>query len=124
MLSSSLHNDLARMSADFHKRREELAEAVKEMRAVTASVTTDRMLKVTVDARGRLTEVVLRGNRWRELSPKELGATFLDAVTKAQDKAMASVTSVVAPVVPEGVDLAALIGGAPVADGVEGRGDV
>lgn len=101
-----MHNDLAKAVENLREYREKLAESVSEMQAVTASATTkDRMLKVSVDARGRLTEVVFRGNRWRELSPKELGAKVMDVVTRAQEKARTSAISVATGVAPEGLDI-------------------
>ncbi len=113
---SSMHNDLARMFGDLNKQREEIVAAMAEMRSVTATaMTKDRMLKVTVDGRGQLTELVLRGDRWREMSQKELGAKIVEVVTRAQGKATASVTDVVAGVAPEGLDIRKLMkdGGNP-----------
>ncbi|GAB3451607.1 YbaB/EbfC family nucleoid-associated protein [Actinophytocola sediminis] len=113
---SSMHNDLAQIFGDLQKQRADLTEAMARMQSVTGTATTrDRMLKATVDGRGRLTELVLRGDRWRELSAKELSAKIVDVVTRAQDKATSGITDVVAGMAPEGLDVRKLMeqGGDP-----------
>lgn len=103
---SSMHNDLAGMLTNLQQQRERLAEASKSMREVTANATTkDRMVKATVDARGRLTDLTFSGNRWRDLAPRELATKVLDVITRAQDKAEKAVIELAAPVTPGGIDL-------------------
>lgn len=110
----SMHNDIAAMLTNLREQRERMAEAAKEMRAVTASATTkDRMIKATVDSRGRLTELAFSGNRWRDLAPKEFAAKVVDVITRAQDKSMKAVTGLAAGVAPEGIDIAQILENGP-----------
>jgi DNA-binding protein YbaB len=103
---SSMHNDLAGMLANLRQQRESLAEASKAMREVTANATTkDRMIKATVDARGRLTGLTFSGNRWRDLAPRELATKVLEVITRAQEKAEKAVLELAGPVTPAGIDL-------------------
>jgi len=114
-----MHNDIAGMLAKLHEQRERLADAATRMQAVTASATTkDRMIKITVDGRGRITELTLSGNRWRDLAPNELAAKIVDVVTRAQNKAAKAVSGLAASVAPEGLDIKQLIENGPDFDAI------
>lgn len=111
---SSMHNDIAEMLKNLQEQRERLTEAAREMREVTANATTkDRMIKATVDSRGRLTELTFTGNRWRDLAPKEFASKVVDVITRAQDKANKTVTGLAAGVAPEGIDLQQILENGP-----------
>lgn len=109
---SSFHDDIGELLANLREQRGKLVDSMQEMRAVTASATTkDRMMRATVDSRGRLTELVLRGNRWRELAPTEFAARLVEVVSQAQENAVDGVVELAAEVTPEGMDFRALMAG-------------
>ncbi|MEU6267773.1 YbaB/EbfC family nucleoid-associated protein [Saccharopolyspora shandongensis] len=106
--------EVSKLLAELNEQREKISGAVEEVQAVRESATTkNKMIKATVDGQGRLTEVVLRGDRWRDLSPKELGAAIVEAVTGAQEKAHKNVTELAAAMAPEGMNIPELFSGKP-----------
>lgn len=108
-MHQSFHEDISRIIEEMTKKREALVGTAEEMKSLSETVTSkNRMIKVSVDARGRLTELKLAGNRWRELSAKELGALLVEAVTKAQDAVYDKAIGLMSTVAPEGLDVVAL----------------
>ncbi|MER5389473.1 YbaB/EbfC family nucleoid-associated protein [Saccharopolyspora sp. NPDC002686] len=103
---SSMHNDMTEALQELRAKQDQFSTAFAELDEVTASATTkDRAIKATVDGRGRLTEVVFNGQRWRDMAPKELGAKIVEVVSDAQRQAASAVDEVMSGLTPAGVDL-------------------
>ena len=103
---SSLHNEMTEALTSLRADQEKIAAALGKLGEVTASATTkDRTIKATVDGQGRLVELDLKGQKWREMAPKELGAKIVEVVTEAQQQASGATVELMAGLTPTGVDL-------------------
>ncbi len=103
---SSFENQMTEAMRELRDKQGEIASALGKLNEATATATSnDRMLKATVDAQGRLTELVFNGKRWREMAPKELGAKIVEVVADAQRKAALTTSELMAGLVPSGFDL-------------------
>ncbi|MER6992723.1 YbaB/EbfC family nucleoid-associated protein [Saccharopolyspora hirsuta] len=103
---SSMHNDMTEALQELRAKQDELTTAFGKLDEVTASATTkDRAIRATVDGRGKLTDLELTGQRWRDMAPKELGAKIVEVVGDAQRQAAAAVDEVMGGLAPDGVDL-------------------
>jgi hypothetical protein len=103
---SSLHNEMTEALASLRADQEKIAAALGKLGEVTASATTrDRTIRATVDGQGRLVELDLKGQKWREMAPKELGAKIVEVVTEAQQQASGATVELMAGLTPTGVDL-------------------
>lgn len=103
---SSLHNEMNEALTSLRADQERIAAALGKLNDVTASATTkDRTVKATVDGQGRLVELAIQGQKWREMAPKELCAKIVEVVTEAQLQASAASVGLMAGLVPAGVDL-------------------
>lgn len=103
---SPLHNEMAGVMQDLRAKQEQIAAAYGKLEEVTASASTkDRNVTATVDGRGRLTDLSFRGQRWRELAPKELCAKIIEVVADAQEQVAVETGELMAGLVPDGVDL-------------------
>lgn len=108
-MSVSDDEGLSKLFAELNEQREKISGTVAEMNEIRESETAkNKMVKATVDGQGRLTELVVRGDRWRDLSQKELGATIVEAVTGAQDKARKAVTEAASAISPAGMNMSEL----------------
>ncbi|MGO2660338.1 YbaB/EbfC family nucleoid-associated protein [Mycetocola reblochoni] len=97
--------DIEQMMAELRGSHGELERAAAEMEAVTATSTSkDRVFSATVDGHGRLGELRITGQAWRELSAKELGARIVAVVTQAQADAAERTASLLAGLAPAGTD--------------------
>lgn len=103
---SPLHNEMATVMQDLRAKQEQITEAYGRLQEVTASASAkDRTITATVDGQGRLTDLSFRGQRWRELAPKELCAKIVEVVADAQGQASVSTGELMAGLVPAGLDL-------------------
>lgn len=103
---SSLHNEMTEALTSLRAEQEKIAAALGKLGEVTASATTkDRTIKATVDGQGRLVELALKGQKWREMAPKELGVKIVEVVTEAQRQASGATAELMAGLTPTGVDL-------------------
>ena len=103
---SSLHNEMTEALTSLRAEQEKIAAALGKLGEVTASATTkDRTIKATVDGQGRLVELDFKGQKWRDLAPKELGAKIVEVVTEAQQQASGATVELMAGLTPPGVDL-------------------
>jgi hypothetical protein len=97
------------MEAALSKLRAETArirEAGEQMNAVTGSSTTkDRMVTATVDNQGRLTDLKLRGTRYRQMAPSELATRIVETVREAQEIAARESAGMLAGLLPAGLGI-------------------
>ncbi|OLF17637.1 YbaB/EbfC family nucleoid-associated protein [Actinophytocola xanthii] len=118
-MSAPLHNEMAAAMEQLRERQKELTAAVGRAQEVSESATSrDRMVKATVNGQGQLTELELKGRRWRDLAPKELSAKIVEAVGEAQRAAAAATHEVMTGLLPPGLDLERLRTSGPDLDGM------
>ena len=106
---------LERMMAEMNEAHASIAEVEARLADISATVKSkDRVINVTVDSQGLISELKLTGQSWREMSAKELTAKIIETVTQAQNEVRESSAALLAELSPEGMDPAT---GLP--DGVE-----
>ncbi|MGH3380328.1 MAG: YbaB/EbfC family nucleoid-associated protein [Actinoallomurus sp.] len=99
-------NDLDAALAGLRAEQTRIRAASDQMNAVTGSSTSkDRMISATVDSRGRLVDLKLKGTRYRQLAPAELTARIAETVREAQDSAARTSAETLAGLLPPGLGL-------------------
>jgi YbaB/EbfC DNA-binding family len=94
-------NDLDAALAGLRAEQTRIRAASDQMNAVTGSATSkDRMISATVDSRGRLVDLKLKGTRYRQLAPAELTARIAETVREAQDSAARTSAATLAGLIP------------------------
>jgi len=88
-------------------------EKIREFDATVASRKTvmkskNQMVSATVDSRGKLVELSLKGNRHRSMAPAELASLIVETVAKAQDAALKESLTAAAKLVPDAMRFARL----------------
>lgn len=111
-MSTPMHDQLDAMMATLREDREKFDQAIVRAEEITETATSkNRMVRATVDARGRLTALELKGRRWRELAPTELCTRIVETVRDAQDAAAARSAELMTGLLPSGLD--AMLNGSP-----------
>jgi len=100
------------LMAEFDKARTELASMQKNAESVShKSRSKNRMLSVTVDGRGEITELKFHNQNWRTMAPGELGKVIVQTIKEAKDGAQQEVWAAMGSVLPAGVEAAELATG-------------
>jgi hypothetical protein len=106
------NNQMEAMMAALREDREKFDQAVGRVDEITETVTSkDRMVRASVDARGRLTALELKGRRWRDLAPPELCTKIVETVHRAQEATVARSAELMTGLLPPGLD--AVLRGSP-----------
>lgn len=101
-----LHNELSEALNGLREQQGQIEDAVGKLDEVTATAASkDRTVAATVNGQGKLTELEIKGTRWREMAPKEFAAKVVEAVAAAQEQAAAESTALMAGLLPDGMDL-------------------
>lgn len=113
---SEFEREISELLAQYRKQRDEAAETRQRINAVTATVTSPRRaVKVTVSARGEVTEIDFPTSAFRRMTPKELGDLLESAIAEARAKALEEVDT---------MNFGRLPGGISASEMIMGRGDV
>lgn len=89
---SGYEQEIEQLLADYRKEREEADENRRRINAVTGTATSRRReVKVTVSARGEVTEVDFPTSAFRRMTPKELGELILTTIAEARAQALEQV---------------------------------
>jgi DNA-binding protein YbaB len=92
--------------ADLRAEHTRIQEVTDRMKSVTGSASSkDRMVTATVDGQGRLVDLTLAGNRYRQLAPGELASRIVATIRSAQDDAVRTTTGLLNEVLPPGLGL-------------------
>jgi DNA-binding protein YbaB len=92
--------------ANLKAQQARIGEASERMTKVTGSATSkDRMVTATVDSKGRLVDLKLKGTRYRQLAPAELTARIVETVREAQEQAASEAASTFAGLLPPGLGI-------------------
>ena len=102
-MSAPMDDQLEAALADLRAQREK----INGFRATTAdrkisATSQNRMVSVTVDSQGKLVDLALKGNRYRQLPPAELSALIVQTVREAQDTASKETMAAALALLPEG----------------------
>jgi hypothetical protein len=111
-MSAPMRERLEAAFADLRAQRDKIVEfdaAMKTRRTVVTSK--NRMVSATVDCRGKLVELSLKGNRYRSMAPAELAALVVETVATAQDKALKEALAAAAELMPRAAKFAGLADG-------------
>ncbi|MET8767345.1 YbaB/EbfC family nucleoid-associated protein [Streptomyces sp. NPDC004658] len=89
---SGYEQEIERLLAEYNKEREEAEENRRRINALTATATSRRReVKVTVSARGEVTEVDFPTGAFRRMTPKELGELIRSTISEARAQALQQV---------------------------------
>jgi DNA-binding protein YbaB len=98
--------DMQNAIAELRAEQARIRDAGKQMMSVTGTSTSrDKMVTATVDSRGRLVDLKLKGTRYRQLAPAELTARVVETVRAAQEDAARESASRLAGLLPAGLGL-------------------
>ena len=100
-MTTPMHNRLEAALTELREQQEKIRHfntAQKEQR--TTILSKNRMVSVTVDSGGRLTELVFKGNRYRNLAPAELASVVKDTISRAQVAAEEAVRGAASGLLP------------------------
>jgi DNA-binding protein YbaB len=103
-MTNPLASQLEEMLNEYQKARTSMQEVQERMRTATVTVKSDnKMVSVSVDARGELTDLTFHTRAYRTMAPAELSKVLLATVTKARAAVMDQLREVMAPVMPKGM---------------------
>lgn len=90
------------LMARFERMRSGLGDLQQQLKAVTATVTSeDGLVKATVGPRGQVIRVEFDPRIYRRPNSKELSITVTETIRKAAEQAMARVEELCRPFVPD-----------------------
>lgn len=90
------------LMARFERMRSGLGDLQQQLKAVTATVTSeDGLVKATVGPRGQVIRVELDPRIYRRPNSKELSTTVTETIRTASEKAMSQVEELCRPFVPD-----------------------
>ncbi|WP_213453722.1 YbaB/EbfC family nucleoid-associated protein [Rhizomonospora bruguierae] len=97
---------------EYQRQRNRLTELQQKMREISASATSPRReVTVTVGQNGVITDIRFPTGAYKRLTPADLTGVIMETYAEAKEQAMEQATAILAPIVPEGVDAAALVRG-------------
>ena len=100
-MTAPIHNRLEAALTELRESQEKIRQfntAQKEQR--TTILSKNRMVSVTVDSGGRLTDLMFKGNRYRNLAPAELASVVKETITRAQVAAEQAVREAASGLLP------------------------
>ena len=108
-MSAPLQERMEAALADLRAQQEKIREFDAAMVGRRTVITSkNRMVSATVDSRGKLVELALKGNRYRSMAPAELGALIVETVGRAQDTALKESLTAAAELIPHAQEFAGL----------------
>jgi DNA-binding protein YbaB len=94
------------LMAEFESTRSNLAKAQESMQAASGTARSkSRMLSVTVDGHGEVTELKFHNQSWRTMAPGELSKVILQTIKDARQAAQKEMLASVSKLMPAGLDL-------------------
>ncbi|WP_127500457.1 YbaB/EbfC family nucleoid-associated protein [Actinoplanes solisilvae] len=103
---------IERLFADYQRQREGLAEMQRRMSEISASATSPRReITVTVGQNGVLKSIDFSNGAYRRMTPADLSAVVMATFAEAKEAAFDQAAKILAPMLPDGVDAAAMVRG-------------
>lgn len=104
--------EIEQLLAEYRTRREEADTDRRRINAATGTATAPRrVVKVTVSARGEVTDIEFPTGAFRRMTPKELAEILKTTIAEARTAALAEVDGMVFGHVPLGLSPSALLSG-------------
>lgn len=111
-VNAALRARLDELLGDYDRLRRNLADAQSRMRLMTGTAaSSDGTVKVTVDFRGRVTDLQLDPRAYRRYSPSQLAAEIRRLIDQAASHVTDEMAGVMRPFLPAGVSYASLMSG-------------
>ena len=102
-MTNPLAAQFEEMLAEYQKARTSMEEVQERMRSASATVKSDnKMISVSVDAQGEITDLVFHTKAYRTMAPAELAKVLLAAIAKARAAVMEQLRDATAPFLPAG----------------------
>ena len=102
-MTNPLAAQFEEMLAEYQKARTSMEEVQERMRSANATVKSDnKMISVSVDAQGEITDLVFHTKAYRTMAPAELAKVLLAAIAKARAAVMEQLRDATAPFLPAG----------------------
>ena len=103
---------LERMFEQYRQQREGLGALTEKMAAVSATATSPRReVEVTVGRNGVVTGVKFPTTAYRRMTPRELAETIMATMNEAKAEAQEQSAAILAPMMPPGMDVKAVLSG-------------
>ena len=98
--------------AEYEKARSEVAQIQETLEKASGQARSkSRMLSVTVDGRGDVTELKFHTQAWRSMAPGELSKVIVQTIKDARAAAQREMWSAISPMMPDGLDLSEAVSG-------------
>jgi DNA-binding protein YbaB len=105
-MSTPLSQQLETALADLRVQQTRIKAASEQLSKATGTATSkDRAIEATVDSRGKLTALSLKGTGYRKLAPAELAARIVETVRSAQDAVSSQAAEMLTGLMPAGLGL-------------------
>jgi DNA-binding protein YbaB len=112
-MDSQLEQRLQQALDAYRSKRDSFLTAQQQLQATSStSKSRDRLVSVTVDARGLMTSLKFHDSGYRKLEPAELAKLIMDTLSKAQETARATAREAIASLLPDGVSPDQIVSGA------------
>ncbi|NMO56932.1 YbaB/EbfC family nucleoid-associated protein [Actinoplanes sp. TBRC 11911] len=103
---------IERLFEEYQRQRDNLSDMQRRMSEISASATSPRReVTVTVGQNGVLTDIQFANGAYRRMTPADLTAVVLATFNEAKEAAFEEATRILAPMLPDGVDAAAMVRG-------------
>lgn len=113
----NVNEHLESLLGEYQRQRDSLAEMQRKMRALSATATSPRReVSVTVGQNGVLTDIRFPTGAHKRLTPADLTAVIMATHLEAKESVMEQAASLLAPMLPTGVDAHSLVRGNAGAD--------
>lgn len=95
----------------YEKQRADLIDTQKRIREISVTVTAPkRTVSVTV-SHGEITDISFPNGAYRSMAPAELASVLMKTIASARRKAINEAAAILQPHMPEGLSVAAMMGG-------------
>jgi DNA-binding protein YbaB len=108
----SFDDHIEDLFAEYEQQRSSLTELQERMKAISGSASSPRKeVTVTVGQNGVMTDISFPTSAYKRMSPTELQATIMQTFAEAKEEVMDKAAAALAPILPEGMDAAAMVRG-------------
>jgi hypothetical protein len=105
-MSTPLSQQLESALANLRVQQTRIRAASEQLSKATGTATSkDRTIEATVDSRGKLTGLSLKGTGYRKLAPAEFTARIVETVRSAQDAVASRAAEALTGLMPAGLGL-------------------
>ncbi|WP_165777680.1 YbaB/EbfC family nucleoid-associated protein [Amycolatopsis antarctica] len=111
-MSAPNTEELEQLLAQYRRQYEGIQETQRSLKEISCTVTSPRRtVSVTAKHGGLISDVSFPTSAYKRMAPKELAAAITETIEKAQSEAAGEAADLLAPSMPEGVDVHKLFRG-------------